>query len=111
MDKKESTLPEERTLLEGILHYVSIILRYKKMVVIVTGAAMFVIVLFSLVTLKLPAKINPLPNIYEASAKIMFQNNLNSSAGMASMLSTFGFDTATTASTDSSQLALQVFTE
>ena len=108
MDKNESTLTEERTLLEGILHYVSIILRYKKMVFVITAAAMIGVVVFSIITLKLPAEKNPLPNVYQASAKIMFQNSLNASAGMASMLSTFGFDTSSTANIDSSQLALQV---
>ena len=108
MDKKESTLPEERTLLEGILHYVSIILRYKKMVVYITAAAMIGVVLFSIISLKLPAEISPLPNKYKAYAVVMFQGEGGgSAAGMASMLSSFGIDSSS-GSSDPSQLALEV---
>ncbi len=109
MDKNESTFPKERTLLEGVLHYISIILKYKKMIVIITGSAMAGILLFSIISLLLPPDINPLPNKYRAYAVTMFQSSNSSTAGISSMLSTFGFDTAGAGGgADQSQIALQV---
>ena len=107
MEKNESTLTEERTLLEGILHYVSIILKYKKMVVIITGAAMVGVVIFSIISLVLPPENSPLPNKYRAYAVLMFQNSGGASAGMGSMLSTFGIE-STGGEVSPAQLAQQV---
>ena len=108
MEKNESTFPEERTLLEGILHYLSIILKYKKMVVIVTGSAMIGVVIFSVISLLLPPEKSPLPNKYRSYAVIMFQGESGGgAAGMSSMLSTFGIE-STGGSASPSQLALEV---
>lgn len=107
MEKNQSTFEEEKSIVEVILHYFTIILRFKVFILVVTFLAMVGIVIFSIVSIKLPPEKSPLPNIYTSTAKILFQTNGNS-AGMSSMLSVFGIDSQSSGINDPSQMALQV---
>ena len=100
-------MENERTLLEGLLFYSAILLKYKKLILITTIAAAVLVVIFSIISLKLPPEKSPLPNIYRAYAVVIFQEGRSGAAGMSSMLSAFGVESVG-GSTDSSQLAMQV---
>jgi tyrosine-protein kinase Etk/Wzc len=63
----------DRPLMEGILHYLSILLKYKWLVIIVTGLALIGTVAFSYVSVVLPPDKSPLPNFYTAEATIFIQ--------------------------------------
>lgn len=106
MDKSEISLPDERSLLEGILYYISILMKYKYMIIIGTASAMVLVVLFSILSLKMPPDISPLPNQYRAYAVILFQEG-GGDGGMGSMLSAFGVE-STNASSSSSDVAIQI---
>jgi len=100
-------MENERTLLEGLLFYTAILLKYKTLIIITTTLAAIGVVAFSIVSLKLPPEKSPLPNSYRAYAVIVFQEGAGGAAGMSSMLSAFGVESAG-GSIDSSQLAMQV---
>ena len=97
----------ERTLLEGVLHYIAIILKYKIMIISITIISVVIIVSFSIISLILPPEISPLPNQYRAYAVVVFQEGGGGSTGMASMLTAFGVEN-TTGVVNPSQLAMQV---
>ena len=80
----------ERTLLEGLLHYISILLRYKWMIFIITVVAAAAVVAFSIVTLALPAEENPLPNEYTANAILLVQSEDSGMSALSSVLSSIG---------------------
>ena len=63
----------ERTLLEGVIYYISILLRYKWLIVGITAAAAILVLAFSIVTLVLPPEKSPLPNKYMAQATLIVQ--------------------------------------
>ena len=64
---------QERTLLEGLLHYLSILYRYRLVIAGITGIAAIGVVAFCVASIKLPSQISPLPNRYTASAIILVQ--------------------------------------
>ncbi len=108
MEKNQSTLTEERGAVELFLHYLSIILRYKIFIMVITTVAAISVVTFSIISIKLPPERSPLPNTYRSDAKLIFQSN-NDAGGMSSMLSMFGVDASMAGSIkDPSQMALQV---
>ncbi len=65
----------ERTLMEGVLHYASILRRYWLLMVVTTGTAAAGAVFFSIISLLLPPERSPLPNQYSADAKLVVQSN------------------------------------
>lgn len=106
MEKETETPSVERTFLEGILHYLSTIIKYKKMILINTTIAALVIVVFSILTLKLPVEASPLPNEYQAYAVVLFKDD-NSNSSMSGMLSAFGIESSGVSSSPA-QLALEI---
>ena len=101
----------ERTLLEGIIYYISILLRYKWMIVGVTGAATILVLVFSIVTLVLPPEKSPLPNRYMAQATLIIQEG--QTGGLDSVVAALGLALPEQAggaygSLDYGQLALMV---
>ena len=73
----------ERTLLEGMLYYASILRRYRLLIALVTATAAVAAVAFSIVSLALPPDRSPLPNKYTADAKLVVQGGeSNSLAGV-----------------------------
>lgn len=61
----------ERSLLEGLIYYLSTLWRYRWLVIGITGAAAAGIIALCVVSLLLPPEKNPLPNEYTASATIL----------------------------------------
>lgn len=72
-EKNPETVQSERTLLEMVIYYGSILFKYKWLIIITTGLAAVVIVLFSIITLVLPPDASPLPNKYRAQAVLLVQ--------------------------------------
>jgi tyrosine-protein kinase Etk/Wzc len=83
-------LSEERTLLEGLLHYLSILIRYKWLIAIITFTAATAVVIFSVATLSLPLDRNPLPNKYTAYAVLLVQSEESGMSALSSVLSSLG---------------------
>ena len=91
-EKKTGNLiyERERTLLEGMLYYVSYLYRHKVLIITITILFAIGVVVFSIISLKLPADESPLPNYYRAySVLIVGQGH---GADAETMLATLGFD-------------------
>ena len=85
------TEPERpRSLLEGALHYIGILLRYKWLIVIISLVGAAGSVGFAYLTLTLPVERNPMPNFYRASATVVVQSDDVSAVSMSSLLSSIG---------------------
>jgi len=106
MENSKKVVPQEQSFLEVLLHYTAILLRYKVMIIVITGSVAFLSVLFSIISLKLPPEKSPLPNYYRAYAVIVFQEG-GSAAGIASVMEAFGMESASRGMS-SPQLALQI---
>ena len=79
---------KERTLLDGLILYLSYLIRHKYLIIIFTVLAAIGSVTFSIISLKLPPEKSPLPNYYRAySVLLISQNN---SSDMSTMLSSMG---------------------
>jgi tyrosine-protein kinase Etk/Wzc len=79
---------EERTIVEGLLHYLGVLLSYRWLIIIITLLAMIVAVIFSVVSLALPPEKSPLPNRYTATAVLIIQQE--QTAGLESALASLG---------------------
>jgi uncharacterized protein involved in exopolysaccharide biosynthesis len=66
----------ERSLLDGVRSYLSILLRYKWLIIIITFLSTSAMVAFCVVSVILPPEESPLPNLYSAEAIILVQQNL-----------------------------------
>ena len=80
----------ERTLIEGLLHYTAILLRYKWMIIIITAVAAIGVVAFSFLTLFLPPEVSPLPNMYTANAVLLMHSEDSGMSALSSVLSSLG---------------------
>ena len=98
----------ERTLLEGVLHYLTILLRYRVFIVVVTLLAAIGVVAFSIVSLRLPPEDSPLPNRYRASAILLIGED-PTGGGMETILESLGMSVPRTG-TSPGRLAMQVLT-
>ena len=98
---------EERSLIEGILYYLSILLRYKWLIVALTTTAAAGAVIFSIITLRLPPDRNPLPNKYTANAVLLVQSEDSGMSALSSVLSTLGAS-ASGGGMDYGEIALKV---
>lgn len=101
----------ERTLLEGIIYYITILFNYKWMIIGTTAIAAILVVAFSIFTLVLPPEKSPLPNQYEAKATLIVQEAATS--GIDSVVESLGLalsgsSQGTYGSLDYGQLALMV---
>jgi tyrosine-protein kinase Etk/Wzc len=102
---------DERTLLEGLIHYISVILSYKWLIIIITVIAAALSGAFSIVSLLLPPEKSPLPNMYTATAVILLQREegVNLEATLALLgLVVPGTTGAASAGFDIGQLAIRV---
>ncbi|TVR51865.1 MAG: hypothetical protein EA426_19635 [Spirochaetaceae bacterium] len=104
---QDRTLPQERTLLEGLLHYLGIILRYKWFILVVTILAAAGVVAFSIRSLQLPPEESPLPNRYRAYARLLLRDEAQD--GMVAMLEALGAPAPRGGTAGSGRLVLEVF--
>jgi uncharacterized protein involved in exopolysaccharide biosynthesis len=97
-------LDQDRTLWEGLFDYLSILLKYRWLILGITAAASIGVIAFCAASIFLPPGKSPLPNVYTASAVILIQrgaendmsSSIRSALGIVSSpadLST-GFDTS-----------------
>lgn len=105
-----SNLNQERTILEGLIHYFSIILKYRWLIVCTTVVAAAGVIAFCAVSIFLPPTISPLPDKYTANAVLIVQRgardelsmSIRSALGIASTAS----DSDPSAESDNSALIL-----
>lgn len=107
--KLQNTQKAERSLLEGFVYYLSIILKYRKPILIATISVMLASGLFCALSLILPPGKSPLPNIYAAEATILIQPS-NQADLAQSILEGLGYEQASNASlgTDNADLVLEI---
>ncbi len=89
MKKSNPPDSQERTLLEGLLHYIGICLQYKWIIIIITAATAIGAVIFSILSLMIDPEKSPLPNYYTSTASLMVQEE-STNLSMTSMLSALG---------------------
>ena len=107
--KLQKDQKSERSLLDGLLYYISIIYRYRKIVLIITCCSMVLSLVFCGLSLLLPPEKSPLPNVYAAQANILIQPN--SQADLAqSILVGLGYDQAASSQIgiDNAELVMEV---
>ena len=83
----ENKIQEEEI---SLIDLFAVLWRYKMMIIIVTLIAMIGVVIYSVISLKLPAEKSFLPNKYTAQAQMLINNDSSSSSGLSSMLSSSG---------------------
>jgi len=86
MNEQEKQYHEEDEI--DLLELVGVLLRYKWLIIGLTGLAAVGVVLYSIISLSLPADKSPLPNQYKASALILI--NEDSGSSLSSMISSSG---------------------
>jgi uncharacterized protein involved in exopolysaccharide biosynthesis len=74
----------------SLIDLLAVLWRRKVMIIIITLIAAVGIVIFSILSLKLPVEKSPLPNEYTPTALMLINNASSSGGGMASMLSASG---------------------
>jgi len=87
-DNVQQQSPSERTLLEGVIYYISILFHYKWLIITITGITAIAILAFSIITLVLPPERSPLPNQYEAQATLIVQES--ETTGLDSVVAALG---------------------
>ena len=103
------TVPGERTLVEGLLHYIGLIWRYKWLVMIVTATAAIGSVVFAIISLRLPPEQSPLPNVYEANAVLLQQRTGTTQSVSATIMASLGMESGG-GGLDYGQIAIAVLT-
>ena len=73
----------------SLLDLFAVLLRHKLMIILITGIAMIGVVVYSVISLKLPSEKSYLPNEYTPEAQMLI-NDSSSGGGLSSMLSSSG---------------------
>jgi tyrosine-protein kinase Etk/Wzc len=87
----KNTETAERTLWQGCVYFASILWKYRRLAIILTGSITIATVAFCIISIALPPKKSPLPNIYTAEATILVQGNGQSDIA-GSILTALGVD-------------------
>ena len=74
----------------SLIDLFAVLWRYKVMIIVVTLIAMIGVVVYSVISLKLPPEKSFLPNKYTAQAQMLINNDSSSSGGLSSMLNSSG---------------------
>jgi hypothetical protein len=74
----------------SLIDLFAVLWRYKVMIIVVTLIAMIGVVVYSVISLKLPPEKSFLPNKYTAQAQMLINNDSSSSGGLSSMLNASG---------------------
>ncbi len=80
----------ESSIIDTITHYLSILWRYRLLIIIGTGAVTIGVTAFCAISVMLPPAKSPLPNVYEASATILIQQSAQTDAA-SSIITALGF--------------------
>ncbi len=100
----------ERTLLEILLHYLFVLQRYRKLLLITTAVVAACAAVFCIVTARLPANKSPFPDKYTASAVVLVLRGMGDNLS-ATILSALGIESLTAEPTigfDTGELVLLV---
>ncbi|MBN2656308.1 MAG: hypothetical protein JXR86_04550 [Spirochaetales bacterium] len=101
-----NAVQEDRTFIQTILKYVMLLLKYKILIITGTSVVAVTVLVFAVISLKLPPEVSPMPNVYEATGVVLFQEG-GSEVNMSAMLSAFGIDSSSEGSSPS-QLAMHI---
>lgn len=74
----------------SLIDLFAVLWRYKVMIIVITLIAMIGVVVYSVISLKLPPEKSFLPNKYTAQAQMLINNDSSSSGGLSSMLNSSG---------------------
>lgn len=74
----------------SLIDLFAVLWKYKFLIISVTVIAMIGVVVYSVISLKLPPEKSFLPNKYTAQAQMLINNDSSSSGGLSSMLSSSG---------------------
>ena len=77
MDQNVNDLRKERSLLEDLINYISIMYSYRWLIILISSIAIVCSVAFTLISKSLPSATSPLPNIYESHAALILQQEEN----------------------------------
>jgi uncharacterized protein involved in exopolysaccharide biosynthesis len=77
----------ERTLTEGLLHYLGVVWNYKWLIIVVTLLGALGSLALAIVSLRLPPEESPLPNRYTANASLLQQRGTSQSVSDTIMAS------------------------
>lgn len=77
MFENETKEKKEKSIIEAFLYYLTIILKYKWFIIILTGIIGIIATVFLLTTSILPPEKSPLPNKYRASIRLYVQREGN----------------------------------
>lgn len=100
----------------SLIDLFAVLLKWKKMIIAVTIAAMIGAIIFSIISLKLPPEKSPLPNQYTPKALMIINNSSSSSSSLSSLLGSSGLGSlaslagVSTASSSYSSLAVYLAT-
>ena len=84
----------DRSLLEGVLHLLSILYNYRRLIILITGITTVGVLALCVLSLRLPPERNPLPNKYRAQSVLLIQQA--SGSDMAStIMSALGIEQRT----------------
>ena len=106
METSEATT-QERTLVEGILYYLAILLRYRWLIVGMTLLGAIGAVVFSIITLRLPPERSPLPNRYRAQATLLLGED-PTEGGVSAVLESMGMTVPGGGGVTTGRLLMQV---
>ena len=82
----------DRTLMEGLFHYFSILLKYRWFVIVTTVTVFAGTILFCIASIRLPPEKSPLPDQYTASAVVLVLKGMGSNLS-ATILAALGIQT------------------
>ncbi len=74
----------------SLLDLVAVLLKYKVMICVITGIAMVAVLIYSIVSLVLPADKSYLPNEYSPTAEMLIKEESSSGSALSSMLNSSG---------------------
>lgn len=74
----------------SLLDLVAVLLKYKVMICVITGIAMVAVLVYSIVSLVLPADKSYLPNEYSPTAEMLIKEESSSGSTLSSMLNSSG---------------------
>ena len=74
----------------SLLDLVAVLLKYKVMICVITGIAMVAVLVYSIVSLVLPADKSYLPNEYSPTAEMLIKEDSSSGSTLSSMLNSSG---------------------
>jgi tyrosine-protein kinase Etk/Wzc len=88
----------EKTILESLLHYLSILLKYRWFIIVTTVVAAIGVTAFSIVSLRLPPEKSPLPNYYTTDATILVERGTQGALA-STILASLGLERGATTAT------------